>query len=297
MNKTESRMDKLRRGLLEPYFAAPLRVKLEFIIGLILVLFFVCMAVFAPYVAPKDPLRIDVTRALQPPSAENLFGTDILGRDLFSRIIFGTRVSLYIALLSVVLSAIFGGLVGIISGYLGGLTDRIIGIPVDAIYAFPAMFLALTVVLVMKPTITNIAVAVAFIWLPYYFKITRSITIQVKERTFIEAEKAIGAGAFHIATRHIAIRTLGSISVLMALGAGRAVITTAALGFLGFGLPPPTPEWGTELAYGRTVMLAGHWWNSVFPGITLTILVFGLLMLGEGLNSIISPAKEMAPIQ
>jgi len=225
---------------------------------------------------------------LSPPSKEHLMGTDSLGRDIFSRILYGGRTSISIALLSVFLSFIVGTPLGSISGFIGGKLDRILSIIMDSLYAFPVIILALLIATMLGPGISNTSIAIAAASVPSYYRVIRSITLSLKERTFIEAEKSMGASDRYIILHHILPHSMSEIIVLMTFGMADAILSVAGLGFIGLGIPPPTPEWGTDLSGGREVLLVGAWWVTTFPGLIIFATILGFNLLGEGLPKITS---------
>lgn len=269
----------------------PLSIRLLFLAGNIIVGIFLVFAIFAEFIAPYDPL-LPSPRKLAQPSLSHLMGTDMLGRDIFSRVVFGSRVTLMTGALSVSISSFVGTLLGMISGYLGGKIDRLVSLCLDSLYAFPSFLIALVISVMLGVGVLNTSIAVSICWIPLFNRVARSVTLSVKERQFIEVSRVLGAKHLHIVIRHILPHCLSSVFVLITLGFVRAVITIAGLGFLGFGIPPPTPEWGTDLSLGRSTLLSGAWWPILFPGLMLTVLAVGFSMVSEGLNPIMNPASE-----
>jgi len=216
-------------------------------------------------------------------------GTDNLGRDLLSRLIVGARYSLGISLVAVGLSLVVGLLLGSASGFFGGNLDRILMLIMDALYIFPSFIYVLIMVVVMGPGIWQTAFALSIGRIPYNFRLIRSLTISVKERGFIEAQKVIGADNWHIIRHHIAPYYLSVLFVTVSLGMARGTLAIAGLGFLGLGVPPPTPEWGTDLASGRTYLLSGAWWLVIFPGFFVLIAMLGFNLFSEGIDTVMNP--------
>jgi peptide/nickel transport system permease protein len=282
-----------RSGILPSAVAnIPGSIVVPALVGAVLVVVFLAFALFADFIAPFDPTRL-TDNVLSLPSSEHPFGTDTIGRDIFSRVIHGSRVSIPVALLAVAVASSIGATLGLISGQIGGRFDRLLAIPMDAVYAFPEFLLALTVALVLGPSVRNAALAVGFARIPTYYRVVRSVTLSLKERPLVEAEKALGAGDVYILFKHILPRAMSSIMVLVTFDTGRAVLMVAGLGFLGFGVPPPIPEWGTDLSVGRRVLLSGSWWASFFPGLAIFVLVLGFNLLGEGLNAVLNPKYKI----
>lgn len=258
---------------------------LTFFIGSLIVLTIIFMAVLAPIISPYDPLELGV-RAFKPPDEKNPLGTDTVGRDVLSRTIWGSRASLMVAFISILISITIGSLLGSMVGYVGGTLDRMITSVVDALYAFPTYIFALMIVVILGPQVLNIAMAVGVSFIPQYYRVVRSIVLSIKERLFIESEKALGASSLYIVRQHILPYAISSIIVLMSMGIADSILTVAGLGFLGIGIQPPTPEWGTDMRFGRDVFLIGGWWVSVAPGIMIFLSVMGFNLFGEGLNAL-----------
>lgn len=252
-----------------------------------ILLFFVF---FSYVVAPYDPNEF-VDDPLLPPSSTHLMGTDGLGRDVFSRTICGTSVSISISFLAMSISLTIGTALGSISGYLGGIVDRSVSFVMDSIWLFPAIIVAMLIVLVLGQGIVNTALAIAIVFVPRTYRIIRSQTLVIKERGFIEAQRVVGAKWPYIITHHIVPFYISSLSVLLSLGMADAVLSVSGLGFLGLGVPPPTPEWGTDLASGRQYMMSGQWWLSVFPGVMIFISVIGLNLFSEGLDGLFKSVR------
>lgn len=254
--------------------------------GVAIVTMFIIIIFFAEYVAPYDPNQC-TRNALMPPSNKHLMGTDILGRDILSRILFGARTSTSVAILAVGIAIAVGVPLGLMSGYLGGLLDRLLTMVMDTLYSFPLFILAALMATMLGRGIVNTAMAVAIVSIPNYFRVVRSITTSTKELQFIEAEKALGASKKIIMFRHILPYSIPSILVIMSMGIADSILSVAGLGFLGLGIPPPTSEWGTDLEFGREVITSGVWWPSVFPGIMILLATFSFNIVGETLDSIL----------
>ncbi|HOO37904.1 MAG TPA: ABC transporter permease [Deltaproteobacteria bacterium] len=264
-----------------------LRDKLA-VVGLIIVLSFFILSVLTPYIAPYDPNIIDVDKILMPPSWEHLFGTDDLGRDVFTRMLYGAGISLKVGFVAVGIAVLVGVFLGAIAGYYGGWIDIIIMRFVDIMLCFPSFFLILAVIAFMEPSIFNI---MAVIGLTSWMGITRLVRAEfltLKERDFVLAEKAMGADNFRIIFVHILPNAMAPVLVAATLGIASAVLVESALSFLGIGVQPPTPSWGNILTQGQSV-LGIAWWLSFFPGMAILVTVLGYNLLGEGIRDAIDP--------
>lgn len=282
-------IEKIRESnFVKFYKISPRSAKLMTIIGGFLSLLLTIFALFGPIIVPYDPLELS-TETLEPPSSRHFMGTDQLGRDLFSRLLVGTKYSLGVSLIAVGISLIIGIFLGALSGYFGGPLDRFFTLIMDALYIFPGFIFVLILSVLLGPGIWQTALAVSMGRIPANFRMIRSITLTIKERGFIEAERILGASNLHIIRRHIAPYYVSILFVTISLGLARGTLAISGLGFLGLGIPPPTPEWGTELALGRSVLLRGAWWNVVFPGIFVLIAMLAFNLLSEGLDVIMNP--------
>jgi peptide/nickel transport system permease protein len=269
------------------FFSRLFRDKLA-ISGLAIVLAFFALSVFTPYLAPYDPSAIDVDNILDPPSASHIFGTDELGRDVFTRMLYGAGISLKVGFVAVGIAVLIGAFLGAISGYYGGWLDIVIMRFVDVMLCFPSFFLILAVIAFMEPSIFNI---MAVIGLTSWMGITRLVRaefLSLKERDFVLAEKAIGASHPRIIFLHILPNAMAPVLVSATLGIAAAVLTESALSFLGIGVQPPTPSWGNMLTQGQNV-LGIAWWLSFYPGMAILITVLGYNLLGEGIRDAIDP--------
>ncbi len=249
------------------------------------------MAVFAPLIAPYDPVK-SAGEALQPPSSKHLMGTDNLGRDVFSRIVFGSRVVLAVVLSAATISMIVGVPLGLISGYFGGKLDRALSMLMDSMYAFPGLILAIAIAAVLGPSVINAVVAISVVYIPTYYRMIRGQTLSLKSRLFVEAAKAIGASDWRIMRRYILPNLVPTLVVVFSLSVADAILTEAGLSFLGFIVSAPTPDWGFELASGRPYLPAGYWWMITFPGLMVMLLSLGFALIGEGLSEIYAPRRE-----
>jgi len=268
--------------------AAPLSSQVMVVIGSIFTLILLIFVTLGPYITPHDPYEF-TKNILAPPSAINLMGTDNLGRDLLSRLIFGSRYSLGISLVAVGLSLFLGLILGSGSGFFGGNLDRVMMLIMDALYIFPSFIYMLVLVVVLGPGMWQTTLAISIGRIPYNFRLIRSLTISIKERGFIEAERVLGAGNWYIIRKHIMPYYISILFVVVSLGMASGTLAISGLGFLGLGIPPPTPEWGTELSSGRNFLLGGHWWLVVFPGFFVMIAMLGFNLLSEGLDTMLNP--------
>ncbi len=270
------------------FIIAPKSAQAMVIIGATMVIILLIFVLFGEVITPYDPLQFS-DDLLQAPSMKHWMGTDLLGRDLFSRLIAGTKFSLGVALIAVGVSLTIGLILGSISGFFGGPLDRLLMLIMDSLYVFPGFIFVLLMAVVLGPGLWQTALAVSFGRIPSNFRMIRSITLSIKERGFIEAERLLGASNMEIIFNHIAPFYLSILFVTVSLGLARGTLAISGLGFLGLGIPPPTPEWGTELAMGRQYLLRGAWWGVVFPGFFVLIAMLGFNLLSEGLDAILNP--------
>jgi peptide/nickel transport system permease protein len=248
-------------------------------------------AVLAPWLLPWDPATQDLPHRLQGPTWSHWFGLDELGRDILARVLLGARVSLIVGLVVVGVSSIVGMAVGAISGYYGGSVDQIIGRVMDVLMAFPGMLLAIALVAVLGPSLVNVVLALAVIGWVGYARLVRGQVLRAREFEYVTAARALGAGTVRILARHVLPTALPPLLVQATLGMAGAILSEAALSFLGLGVQPPTPSWGTMINGGRVHLLdAPH--LTVFPGLFLAIVVLGFNFLGDGLRDAIDPRRE-----
>ncbi len=258
------------------------------LLGAFLVLGFLILAIFAPQIAPHDPYKFSLRNKLLPPSSIYLLGTDELGRDMLSRIIHGTRVSLMMAVISVAIGFVLGTPVGAVSGFYGGLFDILVQRLVDILMAFPGILLAIVVVAILGPGLWNAMLAVGITFIPTYVRVVRGAVLELRDKEFVEAAKALGAGGVRIIWRHILPNCVAPIIVLSTLQMASAILWASGLGYLGLGAQPPTPEWGTMLGRSQTyVRVAPH--VAIFPGLAIALAVLGFNLLGDGLRDALDP--------
>jgi len=257
--------------------------------GMGLIALVLLVAIIGPAIAPYDPLKPAPLDRLKGPSAEHLFGTDSLGRDIFSRVIYGARISILIGLISVSISLLPGTLLGLLAGYFGGRVDSLIMRLMDMLLAFPAILLAIFITAILGPSLPNTMVAVGIVYIPHYARIVRASVLSLKEQLFVQAIAHLGGGHARILGRHILPNALPPIIVYATLGMGTAVLQAAALGFLGLGAQPPQPEWGAMLSEGRQyIQIAPH--VAAFPGAAILVLVLGFNLFGDGLRDVLDPS-------
>ena len=249
-------------------------------------------ALIGPYIVPYDPLASDTVAALQAPSWKHWFGTDQLGRDIFSRVIVATRLDFIIAITSVVLVFAMGGFAGIALGFFGGWTDRIVGRISDTIMAFPLFVLAMGIVAALGNTVTNIVIATAIINFPLYVRVARAEANIRRDAGFVQAARLSGNGEFRILLMHILPNIMPIMMVQISLTMGYAILNAAGLSFIGLGVRPPTPEWGIMVAEGAGNIISGEWWIAFFPGLALMIAVFTFNLLGDGLRDLVDPQRR-----
>jgi len=256
-------------------------------LGGALVLAWLLIALLAPLIAPYSPTAQKVTNRLKPPSAQHWFGTDELGRDVFSRVLHGARVSLPVALAVVAMTGTVGILLGSVAGYAGGLADEIIMRVADAVLAFPSLILAIAITAVLGPGLLNAALAIALVLWPEYARLVRSQVIALREMEFVSAATALGASPWRNLFVHILPNALPLMLVKISLDMGNAILLAASLSFVGLGAVPPTPEWGAMVAAGRHKFF--EWWIATFPGLAIFTAVVGFNFLGDGLRDLLDP--------
>ena len=257
-------------------------------IGSVIITGLVLIAIFAPYIAPHDPVEIDLRNRLCSPNDEHPLGTDDLGRCIFSRIIFGTRISLQIGIIVVGITSAFGVILGMISGYYGGIVDEMIMRLVDILLAFPGIILALTIAGLLGSGLFNVMIALAIVGWTGYARVVRGVVLSGKEKDFVESARALGLSDYYIISRHILPDCIAPVIVMASLGMAYTILAAAALSFLGLGAQPPTPEWGSMLNHGKIFMrTAPH--LTMFPGLAIMITVMAFNYLGDGLRDMIDP--------
>lgn len=255
--------------------------------GLAVIVLWSAAAILAPAIAPYDPLGQNIPERLQPPSAKHLCGTDELGRDIFSRILYGARISLPMGLIVVVFAMFLGGTVGALAGFIGGRFDDVVMRLADITLAFPSIVLALAIAAALGPSLKNLLIAMMAVWWPEYARLMRGQVLSVKKNDYIEACRAIGVPTRRTLLRHVVPNAATPLLVKASLDAGSAILTVAALSFIGLGAVPPTPEWGAMISMGRTKFY--QWWMMTFPGLAILTVVLGFNFLGDGLRDALDP--------
>ncbi len=260
--------------------------------GLLVVTLLFAVSILAPVIAPYDPNAIDLRNILIPPGSSHLLGTDQLGRDILSRMIWGARISLKVGFVAVGIATLIGTILGTVSGYYGGIVDMLIMRAVDLMLCFPSFFLILTVIAVLEPSIWNIMAVIGFTSWMGVARLIRAEILTIREREFIQAARSQGASDIRIITRHIIPNAMTPVLVSATLGVAGAILTESALSFLGIGVQPPTPSWGNMLTAGKD-NLEYAWWLSLFPGMAILITVLGYNLLGEGIRDALDPRNYL----
>ncbi|MCP8941019.1 ABC transporter permease [Alsobacter sp. SYSU M60028] len=284
-NALSSRWQNWRRG------AYRFRQSTLSIVGLVIVALLIAVALVGPYVVPHpEHVAGGVSTAMRfrPPSAQFWFGTNELGQDVFSLVVAGSRISLLAGLAVVVIAAIFGTLIGAVAGYFGRWVDEALMRFTDLMLTLPSLILAMAIAAALGPGIGNMVFAIAMSWWPGFARLVRGEVMAKKEEVFVQAARALGAGAPRILMRHILPNVISPIIVKMSLDMGFAILTVASLGFVGIGVKPPTPEWGSLLSLARGYM-PDYWWTAIFPGMAIFLAVFGFNLLGDGLRDVLDP--------
>jgi peptide/nickel transport system permease protein len=261
------------------------------IFSLFVVVTLLVLAVLGSRAAPYDPLAVDLRQKLQAPSAAHPFGTDDMGRDVLSRVIAGTRLSVQTILVIMVSSVALGLLVGTIAGYFGSYMDEGLMRVTDIFLAFPGLILALAIVAALGPSLLNAMLAISLVWWPWYARMVRGQVLSVKQNQYVEAARSIGAGHARVMMRHILPNCMMPVIVQASMDMGAVLVTTAGLSFIGLGAQAPTPEWGAMVGIGRRYLL-GAWWISTFPGLAIFITVMGLNLLGDALQDVLWSRTE-----
>lgn len=286
MSETKQVKNKKRSQWLDVWMRLKKNKSAMFGLFIIFLLFF--CAIFADIIAPYGIDDQDLSKSLIKPGAEYWFGTDNFGRDIFSRIVYGSRISLMVGFIAVSISMITGGTLGAIAGFFGGRTDNIIMRAMDILLAIPSILLAISIVSALGPGLINVMIAVGISSIPSYARIVRASVITLKDQEFVEAARAVGTSNFRIITKHIIPNSLAPIIVQATLGVAGAILSAAGLSFIGLGIQPPTPEWGSMLSAGRQ-FIRDYPHISMFPGLVIMITIFGLNLFGDGLRDALDP--------
>lgn len=269
------------------------------LVGIVVVGVIVGMTIFAPWIAPHSPTEAIEGRLLLPPSWEHPMGTDNIEQDMLSRVIYGGRVPLLVAFVSALLSLSVGVMLGWISGYFGGLLDRVLSLCMDAIYSFPSLILAIAIVAMLGPGILNMILAIFLVYIPTYYRVVRGQVLQMREEEFIAAAHSLGASHLRILIRHIAPNTITSVLAIIPFNIADAILTEAGLSYLGLGLSPTldpndlaAADWGIDINKGQKFLQGGHWWLITFPGLMIMLVSLGFGLIGEGLNDLLNPRRR-----
>ena len=262
------------------------------ILGAILTAFIIVMTVLSPWITPYNPSKINVGTPLTAPDSQFPLGTDNVGRDMLSRVIAGGGVMLQVALVSVAVCLIVGVPLGLFSSHIGGVVDKFFSLIMDSVYAFPGIILAIAFAMVLGRGVINMALAIAVVYVPSYFRVIRSQVLSIKELPYVEAANSIGAKRGTILRRYILPNVLPSIVVVATVNFADAILTAAGLTFIGLGVPVNVPDWGWDLTNGRSLLPSGKWWVITFPGIMIILLALGFTLMGEGLSELLNPRLE-----
>jgi peptide/nickel transport system permease protein len=262
------------------------------IFGVVIVAGLVIVAVLAPWLAPYDPITPDIVSKLQPPSRIHFMGTDELGRDIFSRVLYGARLSLWVAIIVLVVAGGIGVVLGGLAGYFGRWVEEGLMRVTDIFLAFPALVLAMAISAALGASVGSGMVAISLVWWPVYARLVRGQVISIKNQQFVESARSMGASDLRLLFRHILPNALGPVVVALTFDLGNAILLTASLGFIGLGAQPPTAEWGAMIAKGKDYLLV-HWWYATFPGLAILIAVLGFSSLGGFFQSWVDPSLRL----
>jgi peptide/nickel transport system permease protein len=276
------------RGALGPILRKP-----AFTVGGSIVAFLVFVALFGPLLVHADPFSMNIQQRLQAPSIHHWFGTDEFGRDVFTRVVYGSRITLRIGFISVAIGFLGGGLIGLQAGYLGGWVDLALMAFIDLLFAFPAILLALAIIAVMGPGLTNTMIAVGVATAPSFARVIRGSTLEIRERVYVEAARALGAPHWRLLARHIGANIVSPVLVLVTLQFPAALLSAAALGFIGLGAQPPQPEWGAMLVSARNYLQRAPWMVNA-PGFAIMLTVLGFNLIGNALRDVMDPTQRGA---
>jgi len=264
------------------------------VLGSVIIGILIAMAIFAPFLAPYSPTKMRLSERLSPPSSRHIFGTDDVGRDILSRVIYGSRISLRICTVVVGLTIGIGTILGVTAGYLGGWVDELIMRISDVFLAFPALILAMAIAAALGPSLENVILAMVVIWWPRYARVARGQVLVLREIDYMVAAKAIGISGGRTFIYHILPNCISPIIIQATLDLGEVLLTAATLSFIGFGAQPPTPEWGAMISLGRNY-LRDNWWYATFPGLAILITVMGFNLLGDAARDVLDPRLRRSP--
>jgi peptide/nickel transport system permease protein len=263
------------------------------VVGLAVLVAVVLAALFAPYVSPYDPIETNFRARYQPPSMAHPMGTDRVGRDVSTRILYGARISLRVGLVAVSIAALLGTAIGLVAGYYRGWVDEVLMRFIDVVMAMPSILLAIAIVFALGPSLFNVMIAIGIATMPNYARVVRASVLSAREHVYVEAARASGMGDARIIVKHILPNVFAPVLVLGTLGLGSAILSVAALSFLGLGAAPPTPEWGILISDGRDA-LGSAWWISTFPGLAIGVVVLAVNLVGDGLRDALDPRMRGA---
>lgn len=258
------------------------------LVGITIILGLLVVAIFAPYIAPYNPIKINPSIRLQAPTRQHFLGTDNAGRDIFSRIVYGARISLQVGAVVMSTAVVIGVLIGVPSAYFGGILDELIMRSTDVFLSFPYLVFAMAITAALGRGITNAMLAMVVIWWPAYARLVRSQVLKVKEQQYVESAKSIGGSTLRIIVRHVLPNSISPVIVQGSLDFGQAIMMAAGLSFIGLGAQPPSPEWGAMATVGSRHMREA-WWFATFPGLAILISVVGFNLLGDGLRDFLDP--------
>ena len=278
---------KKKKSALQEIWRRIKRSKLA-VAGLAIIVALVLTALFADVIAPYTYDQQNLKEAFLSPSLKHLFGTDEFGRDIFSRVVYGSRISLQVGFIAVGISLVSGGILGALAGYYGGKVDQLIMRAMDILLSIPGILLAISIVAALGPGLVNLMIAVGISSIPQYARIVQASVLSIREQEFVEAARAVGSSDFRIIFKHIIPNVLAPLIVQSTLGIATAILTAAGLSFIGLGIQPPTPEWGAMLSGGRGY-IRNYWFMTMFPGLAIMITIFGLNLLGDGLRDALDP--------
>lgn len=257
-------------------------------VGIIILGLIVLFSILVPLISPYDPNKIDLINKFQPPTLNHWFGTDEVGRDIFTRIFHGAQLSLGVGILVIIIAAFIGIVFGTISGYLGGIVDTVIMRLVDMILAFPSLILAMALAAVLGPNLQNAMIAIAIVKVPVYIRLARAEALVIKEKLYVKSAETFGINKGVIIKKHIIPNAISPVIIQATLDVGDTILLIATLGFLGLGAQPPTPEWGAMISIGWTYLLT-YWWYPVFPGTFLFLAAGALNLIGDGIRDVLDP--------
>jgi peptide/nickel transport system permease protein len=260
--------------------------------GLVVLLGLLVVAAIGPWLAPFGVNQQHIADRLSPPDSTYWFGTDDLGRDVFSRVLLGARVSLQVGIVSVGISLVVGTAVGLVAGYRGGLIDSILMRLMDVVFSFPVILLAIAIVAVLQPSLFNVMLAIAVVFTPIFARVVRGSVLSVREETHVLAVRSLGASGGRIVLRHVLPNVAAPIIVQTSLSLAFAILTEAALSYLGVGVQPPRPAWGADLQASQAFLSAGAWWMALFPGLAIFAVVMAFNLLGDGLRDVLDPQQR-----